>query len=47
VALTYRLCAIMFMLLAVNTVRDLFSHTGPSALHLSPPAVQGANLAAE
>jgi chemosensory pili system protein ChpE/L-lysine exporter family protein LysE/ArgO len=47
VALTYRLCAIMFMLLAVNTVRDLFSHSGPSALHLSPPAVQGANLAAE
>jgi chemosensory pili system protein ChpE/L-lysine exporter family protein LysE/ArgO len=47
VALTYRLCAVMFMLLAVNTVRDLFSHSGPSALHLSPPAVQGANLAAE
>ena len=47
VALTYRLCAVMYMLLAVNTVRELFSHSGPSALHLSPPAVQGANLAAE
>ena len=47
VALTYRLCAVMFMLLAVNTVRELFSHSGPSALHVSPPAIQGPNLAAD
>ena len=47
VALTYRLCAVMFMLLAVNTVREMFSHSGPSELHVSPTAIQRANLAAE
>ncbi len=47
VALTYRLCAIMFMLLAINTVRGLFSHAVPSELHVTPPALQRANLAAE
>lgn len=39
VTLTYRLCAIMFMVLAVNTVRELFSNSGPSELHLDQPAI--------
>jgi chemosensory pili system protein ChpE len=39
VTLTYRLCAIMFMVLAVNTVRELFSNSGPSELPLNPPAI--------
>ncbi len=39
VTLTYRLCAVMFMVLAVNTVRELFSNSGPSELHLNPPAI--------
>lgn len=40
VALTYRLCAVMFMVLAVNTVRELLSPAGPSERHMSPPAIQ-------
>jgi chemosensory pili system protein ChpE/L-lysine exporter family protein LysE/ArgO len=40
VALTYHLCAVIFMVLAVNTVRELFSHLGPSELHVTPPAIQ-------
>lgn len=39
VTLTYRLCAVMFMVLAVNTVRELFSNSGPSELHLDQPAI--------
>jgi chemosensory pili system protein ChpE len=39
VALTYRLCAVMFLLLALNTVRDLFAHAPSTGAHLSPPAI--------
>jgi chemosensory pili system protein ChpE/L-lysine exporter family protein LysE/ArgO len=38
VALTYRLCALMFLLLALNTVRDLFGHMPSTGSHNSPPA---------
>ncbi len=39
VALTYQLCALMFLLLALNTVRGLFSNTLSAGAHISPPAV--------
>lgn len=39
VALTYRLCALMFLLLALNTVRDLFAHTPSARAQMSPPAI--------
>lgn len=39
VALTYRLCALMFLLLALNTVRDLFGHAPSAGAHVSPPAI--------
>lgn len=39
VALTYRLCALMFLLLAINTLRDLFVQMPSTEAHMSPPAI--------
>jgi chemosensory pili system protein ChpE/L-lysine exporter family protein LysE/ArgO len=39
VALTYRLCALMFLLLALNTVRELFAQTPSARARMSPPAM--------
>lgn len=39
VALTYRLCALMFLLLALNTVRELFAQPPSARARMSPPAM--------
>jgi chemosensory pili system protein ChpE len=39
VALTYRLCAVMFLILALNTVRDLFAHAPSAGAPLSSPPI--------
>lgn len=39
VALTYRLCAVMFLLLALNTVRNLFTDAPSTGAHQSPPPI--------
>jgi chemosensory pili system protein ChpE len=38
--LTYRLCAVMFLLLALNSVRGLLAHAPPAVGALSPPVTQ-------
>jgi len=40
VALTYRLCAVMFLLLALNSVRGLFAQAPSAVSALSPPVTQ-------
>jgi len=39
VVLTYRLCALMFLVLALNTVRGLFSHPDEAVIRTSAPTI--------